>query len=304
MRTFLTVVLLAISFASIGQKNNKEYAKQSDWIAENLKGKIKSITQEKYDGAEKFGEVVKDKKVLKEVFEYNRQGFLTETLTTLPNSKTQFNERKFTYDNKMNIIEDKLNESGKKSITESIYNKAGHHIENNLLDAKGKLTFKYKYTLDANGNRIKSIKYTGDGSLDQTRVFTFENGNCVKEQVFDKNDKLTFEYDYVYNEINLVIKETFKSLKSGALTVVSIENSIYNNEGLITSYTKITDGKKSTSTYEYNSQNDLIRLVTSGIEYTYTYVYDKYKNWISKQQMYVSNSKRVYVILERDIKYY
>lgn len=304
MRNFFFLLFLAFSISSFAQKSKSITEQKTDWEADKLNGKVRFISEVQYEGKEKFGEVVRDKKESVEETEFNRQGFITEINSTNPNSKKEFTEKKYTYDSKMNLTSYKLNESGKKVAKEYEYNKLGQRIEENNFDVKGNLSAKYKFTYDSDGNKIKSIKYKGDGSLEQTRQYIYENGNLTKEKVFDNLDKQTFEYDYMYDDKNNLLKETFKSVKSNALTIVSIETSTYNESGKRISFSKITDGKKVTQTYEYDSNGMLLKYNNGNTDYNYTYVYDKYNNWTTMQMTYLSSSKKIYVIYDRAIKYF
>lgn len=268
-----TITLLNYSCnTSNEQKNDLEKA--------NLKGSVKSTTENTYQAIEKFGEVVKGEKITNDVLNpennisiYNKHGNLIENnlggfiptkyeynkknQLILQNEYTSNTKLKYTYDKNNLLVE--MNNYYKDTLVQKQKNKydsKGNVIECNSYDYSGKLSFKIKNKFE--GRKIVERKqFNNDGSLSETNKYKYDNnGNIIEDITMDSNNRVTNKYNYVFDKNNNLIEWR-----------VFINNDIRNESNTYKfKYLKFDSNKNWTEQIEF--ENDMpIKIKERTIEY-------------------------------------
>lgn len=254
------------------QKNDLEKA--------NLKGSVKSTTENTYQAIEKFGEVVKGGKNKLDIFskdncitKYDVNGYLIESNGIIPS--------KFIYNDKNQLIEE--NEFTSNTKIFHVYDKDGFEIELNNFH-KDTLVQKIKYKNDKMGNKIEINSYDYAGKLYYKTKQIFNGKNLMESKEYDKNGKLSGitkrKYDKNGNEIeetifdsnNIVFSKNNRKYDDNNNLIESkrfFDNALWENENEIThrfEYNKLDSKKNWTELIEY--ENDIpTKITVRTIEY-------------------------------------
>jgi len=282
----LAIIILALFVMGCSENKN-------DLIKQNLKGEVKSITENTYFAIEKFGEITKGDKS-NEFYELDNNFKLFNDLGNLIEQKNVWKRGniKYKYDSNNNLIEEKSFKNYDRSSSELItyeYNLKNHLIEKNefeIIEGKTKLDRKSKYINDESGNPTLTSVYYSDGLLRFKYTDEYINGKIRKENRFGKDGELTSKYIYSYDNNGNIIKE--------------IKYSINNSISFVFE----------TNIYKYNDKKDVIENISSTLnillknetnKFNYVYSYDKKNNFIKK---IIFKDGTPTKIIERVIEYY
>lgn len=295
---FISIVL----FLTVGTANA-----QTDWQKEELKGKVKELTE-------------KCKKSMKDVppnewaitqnktLFFNIQGYKTK-LNELNYEERDENNIEYEYDAKEKLVLEKHFDSyGEiRRAKGYAYDKKNNLIAEAKYDIFGEPTEATVYTYDKNNNLVKiESENTGYGTSE--KKYTYNS----KKQIIEENKaswvgryRYTFEYD---NNGNVITKNGY----NGDVIDISVKSK-YADNGKISEETTFTykDDKapKKTQyrTYRYDAMNNLIEyiyesdILTKPFPTTYKYEYDTSKNWIKREKYEYNQLKE---IIERKIVYF
>tara|TARA_B100000427_G_C15087117_1_gene411089 strand:+ start:66 stop:452 length:387 start_codon:yes stop_codon:yes gene_type:complete len=101
MKKLLSLFIVGFLLFGFSQKEEKK----ADWKKDNLKGKVKSVTETQYRSVEKFGEVQKDSLRRKETRKYDDNGNGTEYAKYNSDGSLKYKMTfKYEYDSKNNWI--------------------------------------------------------------------------------------------------------------------------------------------------------------------------------------------------------
>ena len=207
------IILAILSVLCLVSCNQSE--KKNDLTEENLKGKVKSITENTYEAVDKFGQIEKgdilvDSSAVYTDYGrfkiYNEKGNKIEENYYNSNGSLDFKDT-YKYDEKGNKIEkNRYNSDGSLYYKVTYkYDGKGNKIEVNHYDSNGSLILKYTYKYDENGNKIEECWYNEDGSLIVKFTPKYdENGNMMEVNNYDSNGSLhkKFTYKYEYDKNN------------------------------------------------------------------------------------------------------
>jgi len=117
--------------------------KKNDLTEENLKGKVKSITENTYEAVDKFGQIEKGDVLVDSSAVYTDDGHFK------------------IYNEKGNKIEENYYNSNGSLIYKNTYkyDEKGNNIEKNNYDSNGRLDSKHTYEYDKNNNWTQRIEY-------------------------------------------------------------------------------------------------------------------------------------------------
>ena len=202
-------------------------------------------------------------------------------------------------------------EGSKKSYSKNVfkYDANGNMTALSNYGADGKLTSSIKYTYDANGILVKEETFLKDSTLDMvSTVKTDARGNKIEQEDVRPNGNVLFNYRHVYTydqKGQLMERVAFRG--NGALLFKY--NFTYDDRGnkiewLQTGPNNTIVGKV---VYKFNENNSMVEEShfkpdgTAAEAYTFTYDYDKKKNWIRQKKM---QDGKVVEIKEREYNYY
>ncbi|MGE0021491.1 MAG: hypothetical protein AB7S72_17590 [Draconibacterium sp.] len=305
MKPIKTLFLLFILFSCTNE------VIKNDLTEKNLKGRVKSITESRYNAIEKFGEVEKDSLIDTTVFVYDEKGNSNFT----DRDRYKSNDPNCKFDERGNPIE---------------YTTTGKYINN----------WKYKLKWDDKNRVIEHCVFDNYGNLNLKRTFKFDDkGNKIEEgwQSASHSDPTKFTYRKHINkyddENNLISKfiednidgslspeETYKYDAKGNMveekhfsdgSIFSIKKCTYDNVGkLIETNEKTLDNSFNVRTiYKYDEKGNDIDVLYTGIfdnepitrNYSNEYEYDKTGNWVKKVAFLNGKAEE---IIEREIDYY
>ncbi len=183
MKKIILVILSVLCLVSCNQSEKK-----NDLTEENLKGKVKSITENTYEAVDKFGQIEKGDVLVDSSAVYTDDG------------------RFKIYNEKGNKIEENYyNSNGRLySKTTYKYDEKGNMIEDNFYDSNdGSLIYKNTYKYDEKGNKIEKYHYDEDGKFNYKYTYKYdEKGNIIEENHYDSNGRLDSKYTYEYDKNN------------------------------------------------------------------------------------------------------
>lgn len=292
----LILLMIISSCTSVGGSTKPA----NDWEKQNLKGKVKSITETSNKVEIKFGEFVKGEKSLNvgDYFvsyrEFNNQGNLVEEHYT--DSDFELIEKKhYSYDDN-----GELHSIEKKGVA---YAK-NHSIENYHYNESKELVFRKTEYPKYDFEDIDSLYYNSDGLLIAENSYRTENDELLslsskKVNSYDEKENL-IEMKIYYSDGELAYEE--KNTYAG---------------GVLTKSRYIHGDNLTTVTYEKNSLlsertehrilNKKLKLSEDNLvlkdNWIYTYEFDNQKNWI-KQYHYKENAENPSYVVEREIEYY
>lgn len=218
---------------------------------------------------------IKKQGVVSTTYEYNRKGLLKGYILTYASNQKRRTYLK--YDNRGNCIEQKTSgfqaeyalPGGKWVYT---YNKNNQKTSEVYYNLKGKLRLEVVYTYSKSG-KLALIQY-----VDADRVWTWQkskfdkNGNIIEVSKYSKNGELSDHYRYEYDVEGNKIKKSKDYLRDEPACTY------YDKKGNI---------------IKFHSPANMFMA-----SYTHTYTYDKYNNWIVKNE---SSAGEKYT---REIEYY
>ena len=183
MEKIILVILSVLCLVSCNQSEKK-----NDLTEENLKGKVKSITENTYEAVDKFGQIEKGDVLVDSSAVYTDDG------------------RFKIYNEKGNKIEENYYNSNGSLIYKNTYkyDEKGNKIEENYYNSNGRLYSKTTYKYDEKGNMIEDNFYdSDDGSLIYKTTYKYdEKGNIIEENHYDSNGRLDSKYTYEYDKNN------------------------------------------------------------------------------------------------------
>ena len=210
MEKIILVILSVLCLVSCNQSEKK-----NDLTEENLKGKVKSITENTYEAVDKFGQIEKGDVLVDSsaVYTddgrfkiYNEKGNKIEENYYNSNGSLIY-KNTYKYDEKGNKIEENYyNSNGRLySKTTYKYDEKGNMIEDNFYDSDdGSLIYKNTYKYDEKGNKIEEYHYDEDGKFNYKTTYKYdEKGNKIEYNDYDSdgrlNSKTTYKYEYDKN---------------------------------------------------------------------------------------------------------
>lgn len=202
-------------------------------------------------------------------------------------------------------------EGSKKAYSKNVfkYDANGNMTELSNYGADGKSTSTIKYTYDENGLLVKEETLLKDGTVDMvSTVKTDAKGNKIEQEDVRAGGNVLFNYRHVYTydqKGQQLERVAFRG--NGALLFKY--NFTYDDRGnkiewLQTGPNNTIVGKV---VYKFNENNNMIEEThfkpdgTAAEAYTFTYDYDKKKNWIRQKKI---QDGKVVEIKEREYNYY
>jgi len=220
--------------------------KETGWDDFNLKGNVKSLTENTFAASEKFEEIQKERKLSSNSYLFDNNGRLLEQNILNNCNNCPPENYTFKYDEKGNkiesnyhewialestVIDDNGNQSTKydykqdsssslKTKNTYRYDEKGNQIEDNSYEyiksffesenADSKLTLKTKCINKFNtyGDKIESVIYNGDGSISNRIFYKYNENGILLEKIITRSDTTKLICKSLYNEKGNEIEST------------------------------------------------------------------------------------------------
>jgi len=207
MKKAITVLCIGILFLLSCSCHNVKNIK-NDLSEKKLKGKVKSITEARYDVTEESGEIQKERLLFKEISQYNKKGYLKAVNKCKPDGSVEY-KITFRHDEKGNLT------------------------ERNILKADGSFLYKESYIYDDKGTLTEKKGHKPDGSIEHSETFIYDDkGNIIEMNLFDPIGRLRNVSIYKYDDQGkLIEKEGYNTDGSLAYNVTFTYNETVDKHG-------------------------------------------------------------------------
>jgi hypothetical protein len=298
MKKKIIFIVLAvwINITAIGQNPF-----HTDYKVDNLKGKVKSITETNYVAVDKFGNIEKGEEINWVSKKYNTKGYTIE-INQIPSEEDA--------DNLDWLYEDEDTEYKNTGANRTVdtyiykYNNKGKITEfDHIID--GTMTYKYIYKYDDMERLTTCLSYNAkDSSLIAKFIYQYNNGKCTEmkylailnllyeKKIYDNKYKLLEKYEY--NEYGNIVAQSFYE---------------YDNKGTLVK-TLVYDSYEILKTKAlYNSYEDISEIEFYGEDHENQKghcIYKKYDakgNWLERIT-YEGMADIATAVTERKIEYY
>ena len=177
MKKIILAILSVLCLVSCNQSEKK-----NDLTEENLKGKVKSITENTYEAVDKFGQIEKGDVLVDSSAVYTDDGHFK------------------IYNEKGNKIEENYYNSNGSLIYKNTYkyDEKGNKIEENYYNSNGRLYSKTTYKYDEKGNIIEKNNYDSNDLFNKTTYKYDEKGNTIEINNYNSDGRLDSKYTYKY----------------------------------------------------------------------------------------------------------
>ena len=209
----ISFLLVASVFVISCNESKKETAKNTDWMADNLSGKVEQATDStfKTDSTGKPGEL--DSCCVSST-KYDEQGY-SSGYTSVDKAGTDNEEGTFTHDEKGLFTGQKFTKNGKTTGSLTVENKDGAYTGAQSFDSTGKMNFYYTDITANDYGRITGFKqYKPDSTLKSSMSFNYNNQFLKDQSAKDSAGKETSTYAQTFDEKNNVIESTYKEIKT------------------------------------------------------------------------------------------
>jgi len=206
----------------------KNSSHRNDIQSENLKGKIHQVTTAEYEAVEKFGEVMKGKKIYNTIEKFNNKGYIVQVENTaifddsippdhyiikrIYNDKNQqieytgfSKDSKFKGEFKYGIndqpVEINMYDNGKFTSKDKFdYDENSLAKTVNSFDEHGRRISKLSYRRNSKGLIEQVIKYDSTGSIENQQFITYDDNNLpIKTRL---SGKYGFTHTYKYSRFD------------------------------------------------------------------------------------------------------
>lgn len=275
MKKYIVLLASALFVACTAQQEMQNDLKDLD-----LRGDVKFINIEQYEGKSAFGKVVETNLVSHVAASFDENGYLIEMLTQDKGEIATRMQYQRDSDNKKvtcSVFTDSL--IGKMLVR---YNDYYQPIDESYYDADGKQKGREVYTYTNEGQLTEYFKYGTSGDVRTHYAnYVYEKGLLMRYNRVSESGKCVSSYSYRYDDRNQKIREVVED-GDGSLDEVTFWE--YNDKG---DCTKITVDRT------YSKQ-----------EIEYRYEYDSRGNYTRKETITSYNGRVIYEVEKRNIDYY
>jgi hypothetical protein len=274
----------------------------------DLHGKVKSVTEDVYEGVLKFGDVTKGKKTRHSEERFDKDGFAVTrdyTYYDEDGKKDDGFSQSFSYDKNNRLSAMKEEDDGEFFQYKITNNSEGKAEVIDIESKKGKLMSRLKYKYNSAGKEIEVAEYNSDGALVQKTTTSYNPGNRQEETIVNKDGKIIEVNKKVLDERGNILESiniTYKGNKKDEYT----RQYKYNQVNKVTEERNSISGLDKKEVFLYDEKGNLVKHVDEyGSIEVHTYTFDKNGNWIKK----MSDIKDKFLgdkieICERSISYY
>jgi len=212
MKQIILLSAIIIAAFSCNQKQTKEYAKNADVLADNLKGNVKQTvtTDYKVDSSGKIGE---QDSCCVLTTKYDEKGYTTEYENDDKSGKNK-EMTTVTHDENGNAKDIKNTKNGNQvsSIT-VMSDSAGKYLQAKEYDSANHLKFYYTdFSQNEYGQLTGMKRYHADSSLNETIASNYNNSILRGQEVKDSVGKVIYSSNSKFDDKNHVIEFESKNV--------------------------------------------------------------------------------------------
>jgi len=245
--SFLLMVLVLVISCNESKKGTP---KNTDWLADNLSGKVEQTTDStfKTDSTGKMGEL--DSCCVSST-KYDENGY-SSGYTSDDKAGTDHEEGTFTHDDKGLFTGQKFTKNGKTTGSLTVENKDGKPVVAKSFDSTNKLNFYYTdITMNDYGRLTGYKQFKPDSTLKSSMSLNYNNQFLKDQSVKDSVGKETSSYAQTFDDKNNVVESTYKEIKtdstkkdSTVTTITKFRYDTFDDKGNWTQRTEMDkDGK-------------------------------------------------------------
>lgn len=212
MKQIILLSAIIIAVFSCNQKHTKEYAKNADVLADNLKGNVQQTIATDYK-ADSTGKIGEQDSCCVFTSKYDEKGYATEYESDDKSGKNK-EITTMSHDENGNMKDIKNTKNGNAAFSITIMSdSAGKYLQANEYDSANHLKFYYTDFLQNGFGALTSMKkYNADSSLSETIASNYNNSILKGQEVKDSVGKITYSSDTKFDDKNHVIEFESKNV--------------------------------------------------------------------------------------------
>ena len=207
----ISFLLIATLVLSCNESKKQEAPKNTDWLADNLSGKVEQVSETAYkaDSTGKMGEqdsccVVSTK--------YDEKGYSSE-YSSVDKAGTDRVEGTFTHDENGLFTGQKFTKNGKPSSSLTVQIDNGQYSGAQEFDSTNKMNFYYTDITSNDYGRVTGFKqFKPDSTLKMSMTFTYDKQFYKGQIVKDSVGMETYSSKQTLDDKNNVIESTEKTV--------------------------------------------------------------------------------------------
>lgn len=231
-------------------ESKQEAPKNTDWLADNLSGKVEQTTDSTFK-ADSTGTIGELDSCCVSSTKYDEKGY-SSGYTAVDKAGTDHEEGAFTHDEKGLFTGQKFTKNGKETSSLKVENKDDAYSGAHSFDSANKMNFYFTDITANDYGRITGYKqYKPDSTLKSSMTFNYNNQFLKDQSAKDSVGKETSSYAQTYDDKNNVIESTYKEIKTDSTkkdstitTVTKYHYDAFDDKGNWTQRTEINDKDK------------------------------------------------------------
>ena len=242
------VFLLVASVTVIACHESKQAVpKNSDWLSDNLSGKVQQLTDSTYK-TDSTGKITGLDSCCVVTSNYDEKGY-SSAFTSVNKAGTDKEEGTFTHDSSGLFGGQKFTKNGKMMSSITVESKDGVYSGAQSFDSTNKMDAYYTDITANDYGRLTAFKqYKPDSSLKSTMTFNFNNQFLKDQSTKDSAGKEIATYSQTLDDKNNVVASTYKEIKkdsakkdSAVTTVTKYSYDSYDDTGNWTQRTEMNE---------------------------------------------------------------
>src|ERR1019366_4911636 len=194
-------------------ESKKEAPKNTDWLADNLSGKVGQITDSTFK-ADSTGTIGELDSCCVSSTKYDEKGY-SSGYTSVNKAGTDHEEGTFTHDEMGLFTGQKFTKNGKVTSSLTVENKDGKPSVAKSFDSTDKMDFYYTdITVNDYGRLTGYKQYKPDSTLKSSISFNNNNQFLKDQTAKDSVGKEISSYAQTFDDKNNVVESTYKEIKT------------------------------------------------------------------------------------------
>src|SRR5258708_31471406 len=201
----ISFLLVASVIVFSCNESKQEVPKNTDWLADNLSGKVEQTTDSTYK-TDSTGKAVELDSCCVVSTKYDEKGY-SSGYSSIDKAGTDKAEGTFTHDEKGLFTGQKSTKNGKLMSSLTVQNKEGAYSGAQSFDSTNKMNFYYTDITANDYGRITGFKqYKPDSTLKTSMTFNYNNQFLKDQTAKDRSGKDVSSYAQTYDDKNNVVE--------------------------------------------------------------------------------------------------